>query len=145
MPTLRTPGADATPDAPPELPLEWRAISRRERRLRPWDLMVIVAWSALSFTAMNWIVQSKTPSAPKGLLLGIAILTPIMFAVAWFVSGLPLPERLRWLEIPLGVLFVSVAFVVLALLVVLILVDPAAGILTTVSSVALLVYLISWS
>jgi hypothetical protein len=145
MPILEPASSDAIRDTSPVPPSAWRLIRGRERRTRLVDLIFIVAWSALTVTAVKWVTQPKGPLAPPPVPFILPLLVPMLFGVAWYLSGLPVATRHRWLEILLGVVFVAVALLVLAVLVAFILVEPAGGILTCVSSVVLLVYLISWS
>ena len=106
---------------------------------------MIVGLLGVHFAALSGLVRTPAPRPSNGFLMFLAMLCPILFLSVWFVSGLRLSERTRWLDVPLAAVFLVVSLALIIMVSVLLVAHPVAGSLTGAAIVMLLMYLTTWA
>jgi hypothetical protein len=134
-----------TSEGPAAKPVFPPRVGTRERRFTVLDMMAVVGLTALSLTAVTHVARASLPSEVRILLAGISIVSTFMLLGAWQLAGVRPGDVSRARDTLLGVSFVALSLSLLILVMVQFLVDPVTAVLTGLSLVGLLVYLITWS
>jgi hypothetical protein len=119
-------------------------LESRPRRLTSRDAMVVVAIASLPLAAVALAARSATSQVVCEGAAAVSILTIGQVGLLWYVSGVKLGRRWRWLDGPLSLLSVLLALGASLGLLVLTILIPIAALMVAGAVVATIAYAVSW-
>ncbi len=114
------------------------------RRLRLWDLLILVPIAGLTLAAVESIRRSKLSGMDREIVLGLTLLGPLVVGGLWLLLGRPLARSNRGPNEGLSVLYAMLTWLSVTCVVMLYLFYPPASAYVGGALFAFLAYILTW-